>query len=281
MSRAGKLRVELEPDHPGFKDTRYRARRDTIARIATEHQPGDPIPRAPYVAEENQVWAAILRALTPLHERLAPDWVLAAYQALALPQDRIPQLSELSAKTEAFSGFRMEPVPGLVEASEFLGALAEDRFLSTQYIRHHSVPSYTPEPDIVHEVVGHGAHLADASFAQLNRLFGKAALRISGEAMDSLASLYWYTLEFGVVIEHGVKKAYGAGLLSSFGEIQEIEAADLRPFDIQEMETQSFATRSFQNRLYVAESHAQIIDSLSKRLEQIVAAGTSRGALPQ
>ncbi len=95
----------------------------------------------------------------------------------------------------------MVPVAGLVTSRAFLGNLRFDQFLSTQYIRHHTVPLYTPEPDIVHELVGHAATLADPGFAALNRAFGRAAERVSDDVLKQIERVYWYTLEFGVTKE--------------------------------------------------------------------------------
>src|SRR3712207_1467060 len=127
-----------------------------------------------------------------------------------MPRDRIPQLREVSEKVGAVSGFRLEPVAGLVEPRVFLESLAGGVFLSTQYIRHHSTPLYTPEPDVVHELLGHAVTLADERLAELNRLVGEAVRRTaSAGALDRLARVYWFTIEFGVLRERGRVKAYG------------------------------------------------------------------------
>ena len=89
---------------------------------------------------------------------------------------------------------------------------------STQYIRHHSVPLYTPEPDVIHEVVGHGNCLAHDRFAALYRMAGQAARRVQAtEALEFVSKVFWFSLEFGVVRERGQVRTYGAGLLSSYG----------------------------------------------------------------
>jgi phenylalanine-4-hydroxylase len=152
--------VQLDPDHPGFRDREYRKRRNQIAQLAMNFQPGDQIPDAPYTAEEHQVWRAIWRALEPAHQKHACAEYLSSLQRLSFDPDRIPQLREVNEKVQAISGFRLEPVAGLVQPRVFLENLANGVFLCTQYIRHHSTPLYTPEPDVVHEIVGHGVTLA-------------------------------------------------------------------------------------------------------------------------
>src|SRR5499425_1754503 len=226
--------VELDPDHPGFRDAEYRARRNEIARIAMSYQPGSDIPFAPYTTEEHWVWQTIWEALRPAHQKHACAEYLDCLDRLAFDTDRIPQLSEVSRKMEAISGFRLEPVAGLVEPRVFLESLANGVFLCTQYIRHHSTPLYTPEPDVAHEIVGHAITLASNTLAELNRLFGEAVKRTTSAAeMDQLARVYWFTIEFGVLRENGEVKAYGTGLLSSAGELAEMHKAELRPLNIE------------------------------------------------
>src|SRR6266404_4998668 len=204
--------VQLDPDHPGFRDREYRKRRNQIAQLAVNFQPGDQIPDAPYTAE-----------------------YLSSLRRLSFDSDRIPQLREVNEKVQAISGFRLEPVAGLVQPRVFLENLANGVFLCTQYIRHHSTPLYTPEPDVVHEIVGHGVTLASERLAELNRLFGQAVRRTtSSDALEKLSRIYWFTIEFGVLRENGSVKAYGTGLLSSAGEMAKMHQADLRRLELDE-----------------------------------------------
>src|ERR1044071_10104957 len=112
--------VQLNPDHPGFRDKEYRARRNAIAQIALTYKPGDPIPSAPYTDVEHGVWRTIMDALGPAHREHACAEYLACLERLEFDPDRIPQLDEVSRKVEAISGFRLEPVAGLVEPGVFL-----------------------------------------------------------------------------------------------------------------------------------------------------------------
>ncbi|MBA2527313.1 MAG: phenylalanine 4-monooxygenase, partial [Pyrinomonadaceae bacterium] len=245
--------VQLDPDHPGFRDEGYRARRNQIARIAMEYQPGMPVPDAPYTPQEHQVWRAIREALEPAHQKHACAEYLECVRRLDLPWERIPQMREVTARVQAISGFRLEPVAGLVEPRVFLESLADGVFLSTQYIRHHSTPFYTPEPDVVHEVVGHAVILASERMAELNRLVGQAVKRTSSaEALERLARVYWFTIEFGVLREDGRLKAYGTGLLSSAGELEAMHGAELRPLDLEAVARQEYDPTKFQPVLFCA-----------------------------
>ena len=121
-------------------------------------------------------------------------------------------LDEVSARVEPISGWSYCPAAGLVPLEEFYGSLADRRFHSTQYVRHPAVPLYTPEPDIIHEVIGHGHLLATPTFGELHRLAGVAARRLTGHREPRfLSKVFWFSLEFGSVVEDGELRAYGAG----------------------------------------------------------------------
>jgi len=259
--------VQLDPDHPGFRDASYRARRNEIAQIAMRYKAGDEIPEAPYTQEEHLVWHKIWRALAPAHQQHACGEYLDCLQRLDLDTSRIPQLAEVSRKVEALSGFRLEPVAGLVQPRVFLESLANGVFLCTQYIRHHSTPLYTPEPDVAHEIIGHAVTLASPRFAELNRLFGEAVNRTDrDEELDWLARVYWFTIEFGVLRENGEVKAYGTGLLSSAGELEEMHKADLWPLDITTAAKQDYDPTHFQAVLFCANS----FDDMFERLREFL-----------
>ena len=157
----GQLSVQLGAGHPGLNDPVYRERRDRLATLASAWQPGEPCPTIDYTDAEHEVWRVVSEDLLDKHRTYACREFLDGKQALDLPTDHIPQLEELSDWLAPLSGFRYRPAAGLVPLREFYGSLAEHAFWATQYVRHHSVPLYTPEPDVLHEVVGHGNTLAD------------------------------------------------------------------------------------------------------------------------
>ena len=255
--------VRLDPDHPGFRDQDYRDRRNRIAQIALAYRPGETIPDAPYTPEEHGVWRTIWKALVPAQRAYACTEYLEAMERLKLDPDRIPQLREVSERVNAISGFRLEPVAGLVQPRVFLESLANGVFLCTQYIRHHSTPLYTPEPDVVHEIVGHGVTLACERLAELNRLFGKAVKRTSSAgALDQLSRVYWFTIEFGVLREGGQLKAYGTGLLSSAGELAAMHKAELRELDLEAVSRHGYDPTHYQPVLFCADSFEEMFQTL-------------------
>jgi phenylalanine-4-hydroxylase len=257
----GSVTVHLAHDHPGANDPAYRARRADIAAAALAWQPGEPSPSIAYSDEEQEVWRTVCRELAPKHERYAVTEYREAIERVALPHERVPNLDEVSDRLRPLSGWRYVPAAGLVALDQFYRALGECVFHSTQYVRHPAVPLYTPEPDIIHEVIGHGHLLATPTFGELHRLAGIAARRLTdAESLRFLSRVFWFTLEFGVVVEDGELRAYGAGILSSYGEIDEFRRMQHRPIDLVEMGTADYDITQYQPVLYRAESIDEIVD---------------------
>ena len=259
----GSVTVHLGDEHPGVNDPVYRARRNEIAARALAWSPGQPIPHVEYAEEEHEIWRTVCRELAPKHERYACREYRDAQARLGLPRDRVPQLDEVTALLAPLTGFEYRPAAGLVPLRQFYGSLADRVFHSTQYVRHPSAPLYTPEPDIIHEVIGHGNMLASARLAAIKREAGEAARRVQSDAaLQLVADVFWFTLEFGVVWEGGELRAYGAGILSSYGEIDEFRHMEIRPLDFREMGTLDYDITRYQPILYAAESMDHLEESV-------------------
>ncbi|PXX66424.1 phenylalanine 4-hydroxylase [Nocardia tenerifensis] len=257
----GDVTVHLSDEHPGVHDSDYRARRNAIAALALDYAPGKPVPQIGYTDEEQQVWRIASAELSRKHHTYACAEVLDAAARLALPKDHIPQLDEVSAALVPLSGFRYAPAAGLVPLRQFFGSFADRTFHSTQYIRHHSAPLYTPEPDAIHEIIGHANQIASPRFAAIYEAVGAAVGRLETDtALKFLANVFWFSMEFGVVREDDEVRCYGAGLLSSYGEIEEFREADLRPLDVAAMGTAVYDITHYQPILYCAESVGEIED---------------------
>jgi phenylalanine-4-hydroxylase len=258
---SGEVTVHLAHDHPGANDPVYRARRNEIAAAALAWEAGQPSPVITYGEDEQNVWRIVSRELEAKHERYAVREFLEAKARVGLPRDRIPSLDEVSALVEPVSGWRYLPAAGLVPLEQFYGSLADRRFYSTQYVRHPAVPLYTPEPDIIHEVIGHGHLIATPTFSELHRIAGDATRRLKDiENIRFLSKVFWFSLEFGTVIEDGELRAYGAGILSSYGEIEEFRGMDHRPLDLVEMGTADYDITAYQPVLYRAESIDEVVE---------------------
>ncbi|KAL7561957.1 hypothetical protein ACA910_022512 [Epithemia clementina (nom. ined.)] len=218
----------ISEDHPGFHDPVYRRRRASLTETALNHRWDQPIPRIEYTKDEINVWSTVWDRMEDLWKQFACAEYLQALELMkqhcGYQKDNIPQQEDISQFLLRRSGFRMRPVAGLLSSRDFLNGLAFRVFFSTQYIRHSSRPLYTPEPDICHELLGHAPMLADRSFADFSQEIGLASLGASDDDIDRLAHCYWHSVEFGLCKEYEngqvKRKAYGAGLLSSFGELE-------------------------------------------------------------
>lgn len=256
-------------DHPGAQDPLYRERRNEIAATARRHRvAGLPPPRLDYTAEEHATWRTVTERLADLHESHASERYLSSRATLPISTKQIPQLADLSESLKTAQGFTLRAIEGLIAPQSFLSVLSERVMSCTQYIRHASRPEYTPEPDVVHEVIGHVPLFADADFAALSQEIGRAASVASGHQIEKLDRLYWYTLEFGLVEEGDAVKAYGAGLLSSFGELPHAFSADVnrKPFDIEEAVSTPYDFSNMQALLYVVPSFKALHDEVRRFL---------------
>ncbi len=261
--------AELSADHPGVADPEYLRRRAEIAAAAIGLQPGEPARHIDYTDSENETWAAAAKALTELHHVYACRAFLNGVERLDLPTDRVPQLADVSRRLQHLTNWQIDAAPGLAPTREFYGSLGSRRFLSTQYVRHSSVPLYTPEPDVIHEVVGHANTLADPQFAELYATAGAASVRCTDDQLARFSKTFWFTLEFGVVYEDGELKAYGAGLLSSYGEIQAFRDAKIRDWDPDAMSVTEYDIDQYQPVLFAAPDFDTMVTDLTSWFDAI------------
>ncbi len=257
---AGDLVTGYDFSNPGDHDTEYLARRRQIADVTLSYVEGQPVPRVRYTAIENAVWYDVCDHVKPYHERIACQAYRDGLASLDFDCRKIPQLAEVNQKLAATTGFQMIPVLGFVAPRTFLSMLGRGIFLSTQYVRHHSIPEFTPEPDVIHELLGHGPALSNPVIADLNRCFGRASERATEAELLRISRVYWFTLEAGLVLERGRVKVLGHALLSSFKELEQIEKGiTLLPFDIETMAQTDSAPTKLQDRLFLAPSFEMLV----------------------
>src|SRR5437588_3465444 len=226
--------LELEPGHPGLGDTAYVERRKKLFALCREHRLknlGPPI--IDYTAEETGIWREVSPKLHELHQKHASRIYLDAKRTLGISQTEIPQLRHLSERLARETNMHLVPAEGPLPYRTFYRYIGRRGFPVTQFIRHGSHPEFTPEPDMIHDCLGHVPPLMNHDYAELLTLIGKAVSTTEvPEQVLALKRFSWFSIEFGLIIEDGETKVFGAGILSSTGEIpfSLSDAVEHRPF---------------------------------------------------
>ena len=160
--------LELEPGHPGLGDDEYVQRRKELFALCRKHRLerlGPPI--IDYTAEETRIWREVSPKLDELHLQYACQIYLAAKRELAITRDEIPQLRHLSDRLRRETNMHLVPAEGALPYRTFYQYIAERGFPVTQFIRHGSHPEFTPEPDMIHDCLGHVPPLMNRDYAEL------------------------------------------------------------------------------------------------------------------
>jgi len=263
--------LELEPGHPGLGDEGYIQRRKELFTLCRKHRLenlGPPL--IDYNAEETRIWREVSPKLDELHFRYACRIYLNAKRELAITRDEIPQLRHLSDRVRRETNMHLVPAEGALPYRTFYEYIAQRGFPVTQFIRHGSHPEFTPEPDMIHDCLGHVPPLMNQDYAELLTLIGKAAATTrTGEQLLALKRFSWFSIEFGLIEEAGATKVFGAGILSSTGEIPySINSPEVKrePFVTDVVINTDYDPSRMQDHLFIAPS----FPFLRRELEALV-----------
>ncbi len=214
-------------------------------------------------AGEHRVWDTLFERQAAMLPGRASDAFLRGMDVLRLDKPGIPDFADLNRRLMAATGWQVVAVPGLVPDDVFFDHLANRRFVSGNFIRRADQLDYLQEPDVFHDVFGHVPMLADPVFADYMQAYGRGGLRSLGYgALDKLARLYWYTVEFGLVRESGGLRIYGAGIVSSFGEsifALDDPSPNRLGFDLERMMRTDYRIDDFQQNYFVIDSYEQLL----------------------
>ena len=250
--------LELEPGHPGLHDADYVARRRVLFDVCRAHRlarQGPPV--LLYTDDEQRIWRDVAPRLDALHQQHASRIYLDAKRELRISEDHIPQLRVISRELESRSGMHLVPAEGPIPYKTFYSYIAERGFPVTQFIRHGARPEFTPEPDMLHDCLGHVPPLVNRDYAALLTLIGRAAVSVrSGDHVLALKRLSWFSIEFGLIEEDAETRIFGAGILSSLGEIPFSLSSDVErlPFVTSRVIEQDYDASQMQTRLFVIPS---------------------------
>jgi phenylalanine-4-hydroxylase len=217
-----------------------------------------------YTAAEHALYRRLYERQAAQLPGLACEEFIAAVKHLGEP-DRIPRFDQLSEKLHRATGWQVVAVPGLIPEEAFFALLAQRRFPVTGWIRTPQEFDYVVEPDVFHDLFGHVPLLFDPMFADYMQAYGEGGLKASRlEACERLARLYWYTVEFGLITTPAGLRAYGAGILSSAGELRHsVESREPQRlgFDLERIMRTRYRIDSYQASYFVIDSFAQLFEA--------------------
>lgn len=251
-----------------------------VGRAPVTYGQGNRPPRGDYARARSdytceQDWTQYSAAEHALYRRLylrqaaqlpglACDEFIAAVSHLGSP-DLIPHFDELSDRLYKATGWEVVTVPGLIPEEAFFSLLSERKFPVTGWLRKPEEFDYVVEPDIFHDLFGHVPLLFNPVFADYMQAYGAGGLKATRlQACQYLARLYWHTVEFGLVKTPAGLRAYGAGILSSAGELRHsVHGVGARrlPFDIERIMRANYTIDSFQDTYFVIDSFQQLFDA--------------------
>ncbi|MEL6427270.1 MAG: phenylalanine 4-monooxygenase, partial [Pseudomonadota bacterium] len=210
---------------------------------------------ASYTDAEHDRWNRLAHAVTALLPGRAAPQFIEALQTLDLTTGGVPDMEKLSDRLEPLTGWRVVPVTDLVPDDIFFDHLANRRFPAGAFIRSEAEMEYLEEPDIFHDIFGHVPLLADPIYADFMEAYGKGGQRAMERGqLHNLARLYWYTVEFGLMDTAEGMRIFGAGILSSTGEIRfclENASPHHVRFDLERVMRTDYRIDTFQQTYFV------------------------------
>ena len=216
-----------------------------------------------YTGSEHAIWQELFSAQLELLPGRACDRFIAGLDRLGFPATRIPQCEEVSDRLEGLTGWRVEPVPALIDFDRFFGMLQRKVFPAASFIRTREEFDYLQEPDVFHELFGHAPLLTDPLFAAYSQRIGEIGSNAPADYHVWLARLYWMTIEFGLINTTRGLRAYGAGIISSHAELTyalESRVPERRPFDAMEALRTPYRIDVLQPIYYVLDSFEQLLE---------------------
>jgi phenylalanine-4-hydroxylase len=221
-----------------------------------------------YTAQDQLVWKVLFDRQTALLHKRAASAFVEGLARIGFQRQTIPNFSEVSQKLRRATGWELVAVPGRVENATFFALLAERKFSATTWLRSMNQFDFVKEPDLFHDVFGHVPLLMDTTFADFLHLLGKTASQHlhDAEALRRLRALYGFTVQFGLVMEDGKPRIYGAGLLSSASETHHCVHEDTprQPFDLATVLETVYTEERLQEQYFVLNSWEQLSQSVAE-----------------
>ena len=226
-----------------------------------------------YTVEDFEVWKILFdRQLKNLERHVSLDF-LEALEKIRFTSDRIPDFKEVNSLLQNQTGWSLYTVPNISEQATFFNLLSKQQFTATCWLRSKEELDYLEEPDMFHDVFAHTPLLSNKTYCSFFKEIGSLAMKHSNNPaiIKMLGSLYWFTIEFGMIYENRNMKAYGAGIISSAGETKNALSNHSKKidFDINKILHTDFRTDVLQETYFVIDSFEQLQDALPA-IEKIV-----------
>ncbi len=242
-----------------------------------------PQNHAAYTAADHDTYRRLVERQTALLPGLACDEFIAALPSLGA-KNRIPRFEEINDKLTPATGWEVVAVPGLIPEVPFFTLLANRKFPVTDWIRKPEEFDYIVEPDVFHDLFGHVPLLFDPVFADHMQAYGAGGLKAHAlGACEQLSRLYWYTIEFGLIQQSGGLRAYGAGILSSSGElVHAVKSPEPKRIALDLLRTMRtrYKIDSYQQTYFVIDSFQQLFDLTAPDFTPLYAQLRSLAELP-
>lgn len=221
-----------------------------------------------YTAQDQLVWKVLFDRQTALLHKRACTAFTQGLQRIGFHRNAIPDFQEVSERLHQYTGWTLVPVAGMVDDATFFALIAEKKLPATVWLRSMEQFDFIEEPDLFHDVFGHVPLLTDAAFANFLQFLGRVASQHLHDAvaLQRLRVLYGLTVEFGLVMEQGKPRLYGAGLLSSAGEVHHCvhDETTRHPFDLATVLAAEFTEVRFQEQYFVLEDWDQLAESVAE-----------------
>lgn len=219
-----------------------------------------------YTEEDFKVWKTLFnRQHEYIQEHASKDYIT-ALNKIGFTADSIPNFKDINSRLEQMTGWKITTVPCISPPETFFRLLSQKTFTATCWIRNFSELDYIEEPDMFHDVFGHAPLLCNTDYVTFFQAMGDIAMKYidNEKIVTMLQRLYWFTIEFGLVIESNETKFYGAGIISSMSETKHAlnRNTTKKKFNISEIMNHEFRTDVIQEEYYTIESFTQLSDSI-------------------
>lgn len=220
-----------------------------------------------YTEHDFLVWETLFNRQMKLLKETASAEYLSAIETVGFTPNKIPDFKEVNSALDSITGWNLQVVPCISEQKDFFRLLSQKKFTATCWLRTMEQLDYLEEPDMFHDVFGHVPLLSNHDYTNFFTGISKLALEHIDNplAVELLGKIYWFTIEFGLIREEDKLKIYGAGIMSSFGEVKHClsDKVSRLDFDVETIFSTNYRNDQMQNLYFVIDSYEQLYNSLN------------------